>query len=132
MSVNLLVRIFLTAVGVLYAYLAWWCSVSPAETSQLVGFQLVGGSGRSEFLTVYGGLEAGMAAIFLLPLLKPALQHSALLNCTLIHLGLVAFRTAGFLLFTEIQPMTIKLAAGEWAILIICLLLLWKSPKSRR
>ena len=31
MSVNLLARIFLTAVGALYAYLAWWCSVSPAE-----------------------------------------------------------------------------------------------------
>ncbi|MEY3227809.1 MAG: hypothetical protein RLZZ536_2428 [Planctomycetota bacterium] len=128
----MLARIFLAAVGGLYAYLAWWCSVSPGETSQLVGFQLVGGSGRSEFLTVYGGLEAGMAAIFLLPLLRPALQYSALLNCTLIHLGLVAFRTAGFVLFTDIQTMTMKLAAGEWLILILSGLLLWKSPKGKR
>jgi hypothetical protein len=125
-------RIFLAAGGGLYAYLAWWCSVSPGETSQLVGFQLVGGSGRSEFLTVYGGLEAGMAAIFLMPLLRPALQYSALLNCTLIHLGLVAFRTAGFVLFTDIQTMTMKLAAGEWVILILSGLLLWKSPKGKR
>jgi len=128
----MLARIFLAAVGGLYAWLAWWCSVSPAETSQLVGFQLVGGSGRSEFLTVYGGLEAGMAAIFLMPLLRPALQSSALLNCTLIHLGIVTFRTAGFILFSDIQTMTMKLAAGEWVILILSGLLLWKAPKGKR
>jgi len=128
----MLARLFLTAVGALYAYLAWWCSVSPAETSQLVGFQLIGGSGKSEFLTVYGGLEAGLAAIFLMPLLRPALQYSALLNCTLVHLALVAFRTAGFALFADIQTMTVKLAAGEWVILILSSLLLWKAPKSKR
>lgn len=128
----MLARLFLTAVGALYAYLAWWCSVSPAETSQLVGFQLIGGSGKSEFLTVYGGLEAGLAAILLMPLLRPALQYSALLNCTLIHLALVAFRTAGFFLFADIQTMTVKLAAGEWGILICSALLLWKSPKGKR
>ncbi|MFM7163728.1 MAG: hypothetical protein ACKO3T_00680 [Planctomycetaceae bacterium] len=128
----MLARLFLTAVGALYAYLAWWCSVSPAETSQLVGFQLIGGSGKSEFLTVYGGLEAGLAAIFLMPLLRPALQYSALLNCTLVHLALVAFRTAGFVLFADIQTMTVKLAAGEWVILILSALLLWKAPKSKR
>ena len=74
----------------------------------------------------------GMAAIFLMPLLRPALQSSALLNCTLIHLGLVAFRTAGFILFSDIQTMTMKLAAGEWVILILSGLLLWKAPKGKR
>jgi len=125
-------RLFLTAVGAIYAYLAWWCSVAPAETSQLVGFQLIGGSGKSEFLTVYGGLEAGLAAIFLMPLLRPAVQYSALLNCTLVHLALVTFRTAGFVLFADIQTMTVKLATGEWVILILSALLLWKTPKGKR
>ena len=41
-------RIFLTAVGITYLYLACWCSLMPVQTSQLVGFDLKPGSGQSE------------------------------------------------------------------------------------
>lgn len=112
-------RVFLAIVGVLYLYLAIWCSVRPESTSKLVGFELQQGSGQSEFLTVYGGLEFGMALFFLLPLIRPASTRDSLLCCLLIHAGLVAFRSAGFLLYSNIQPMTWKLAAGEWAILLL-------------
>ncbi|HEY4261629.1 MAG TPA: hypothetical protein VGM98_15775 [Schlesneria sp.] len=43
-------RVFLAVVGVVYLYLAVWCSLKPAQTSQLVGFDLKPGSGQSEFL----------------------------------------------------------------------------------
>ena len=62
----MLERAFLAIVGALYAGLAAWCAVAPASTSKTVGFELQGGSGRSEFLTVYCGLELGMALVFLL------------------------------------------------------------------
>ena len=114
-------RIFLAIVGGLYLYLAIWCSVRPESTSKLVGFDLHPGSGQSEFLTVYGGLEFGMALFFLLPLIRPASTRDSLLCCLLIHAGLVAFRSAGFLLYSNIQPMTWKLAAGEWAIFLLSL-----------
>ena len=35
-----LTSLFLAAVGILYAYLALWCSLKAAETSGLVGFDL--------------------------------------------------------------------------------------------
>jgi hypothetical protein len=114
-------RGFLAIVGVLYLYLAIWCSVRPEPTSKLVGFDLHPGSGQSEFLTVYGGLEFGMALFFLLPLIRPASTRDSLFCCLLIHAGLVAFRSAGFLLYSNIQPMTWKLAAGEWAIFLLSL-----------
>ena len=50
-------RIFLTVVGLIYLLLSIWCSVDPASTSRSVGFTLQTGSGQSEFLVIYGGLE---------------------------------------------------------------------------
>jgi hypothetical protein len=111
-------RIFLTIVGVLYLYLAIWCSVRPESTSTLVGFELQPGSGQSEFLTVYGGLEFGMALCFLLPLRHPEMTRYSLLCCLLIHASLVAFRSVGFLLYSDIQTLTVKLASGEWVIFL--------------
>lgn len=112
-------RLFLAIVGVLYGYLAVWCSLKPAETSKLVGFVLRPGSGQSEFLAVYGGLEMGMALIFLWPLWRPKQLDSSLLACFLIHGCLVLFRSAGFVLYRNIQPMTYQLAVGEWVIFLM-------------
>ncbi|MFN9721479.1 MAG: hypothetical protein ACK58L_22500 [Planctomycetota bacterium] len=112
-------RVFLTIVGGLYLYLAIWCSVRPDSTSRLVGFELLPGSGQSEFLTVYGGLEFGMALFFLMPFVRPETTRYSLLCCLLIHASLVAFRSVGFVLYSNIQPMTWQLAVGEWAIFLL-------------
>lgn len=109
----------LALVGAIYLYLALWCAIQPAVTSRLVGLTIEPGSGQSEFLTVYGGLEFGLALVFLMPFVKPHLVQASLLSCLLIHGSLVAFRTVGFLLYEGIQPMTWKLATGEWAILLL-------------
>lgn len=112
-------RVFLAFTGALYLYLAIWCSIRPAETSRLVGFQLQPGSGQSEFLTVYGGLEFGLALVLLWPLVDRTMTRRILVCCFLIHASLVAFRTLGFILYTDIQAMTWKLAAGEWALFLV-------------
>ena len=81
----------------MYLFLGVWCAVSPDKTSGVVGFELVGGSGKSEFLTVYGGLEIGMAMIFLLPILHQRFLEYSLLSCLLLHANLVLFRGLSFL-----------------------------------
>ena len=118
----MLAKVFLALVGLMYIGLSLWCSFSPAVTSEKVGFELKGGTGQSEFLTVYGGLELGMALIFLLPLVRNDMLFSSLLACILIHACLVVFRTISFFLYSEIAPMTYQLAAGEWIILILGLI----------
>lgn len=50
-------KLFLILVAILYFGLAIWCCIRPELTSEKVGFDLVNDSGRSEFMTVYGGLE---------------------------------------------------------------------------
>ncbi len=116
---------FLTLTGLLYIGLGVWCAIDPATTSRKVGLQREPGSGESEFLTVYGGLEFGLGLVFLLPWLMPAWDRGALVSCLLIHAALVAFRTAGFLLFTGIGPFTVRLAIGEWVVLLLAAGLWW-------
>ncbi len=112
-------KIFLAIVGLVYLGLAVWCSVAPTVTSDKVGFELKSGSGQSEFLVIYGGLELAMALIFFLPWVRSDYLASSLLACVLIHACLVAFRTISFFLYSDISAMTYRLAIGEWTILIL-------------
>ncbi len=103
----------------MYVGLAIWCSLSPLTTSEKVGFTLKPGSGQSEFLVIYGGLELGLALIFLLPLVRSEALTFSLLACVLTHACLVTFRTLGFFLYSDITSMTYQLAIGEWVIFIL-------------
>ena len=119
-------RVFLVVVGLLYAGLAIYCAVAPNKAADTVGLELKGGSGRSEFLTVYGGLEMGMALFFLLAAWRPEHARSGVLACFAIHFCLVAFRSVSFAMFDDITPSTYKLAVGEWVIFIASIAAWWK------
>lgn len=119
----MLTRIYLACAGLIYLYLAIWCSLDPVATSKAVGFERVGASGNSEFLTVYGGLEFGLALVLLLPLIDRHATYYSLTACTLIHGSLVVFRTMGFFLYDAPAAMTYQLAAGEWVIFLVSLVL---------
>lgn len=114
-------RLFLGIVGTLYILLALWCSLAPNTTSQTVGFTLKPGSGQSEFLTVYGGLELALGIVFLWPLYQQEVVRYALVVCIIMHGCLVLFRTIGFFLFEGIESTTYSLALGEWLIFLISL-----------
>jgi hypothetical protein len=107
-------RLFLAIVGVVYIFLAGWCSLMPDKTSNVVGFTLQPGSGQSEFLTVYGGLELALGLAFLWPLIRPAEVAHSLMLCLLVHGSLVAFRTTGFVFYSGIPTATYWFAATEW------------------
>lgn len=121
-----MVRAFLAGVGILYLVLAAICSVRPMQSARLVGLEIRPGSGQSEFLTLYGGLEFALGVLFLIPVFRPAQAESAIRTCMILHAGLVIFRSAGFLLYSGIEPATYKLAVGEWLIFLGAALLAWK------
>lgn len=110
-------RIYVAAVGVMYVGLALWCTLQPEQTSDKVGFELIGGSGRSEFITVYGGLEFGIALVLLLSLRSAETLKFGVECCTLVHFALVVFRSlAFFMVRDEIGSFTYSLAKGEWLV----------------
>jgi hypothetical protein len=41
---------------------------------------------------------------------------------------LVGFRTAAFFSFSQFEAMTYQLAAGEWAVFLLGLTVLWLTP----
>ncbi len=112
-------RIFLAIVGALYVFLAGWCAVQPVKTAKSIGYDLVGGGGLSEYVTVYGGIQLALALIFLWPLYRVEDTNAALAVCLVVHASLVVFRTAGFFMFGDIPSTTYYFAASEWVILLI-------------
>jgi len=126
----MITKSYLTIVGVLYLSLAVWCSIDPAFTSKAVGFELIGGSGQSEFLTVYGGLEFGIAIVFLMPLVDRHATRFSLSACTLIHGSLVAFRTLSLVMYEAPERMTYQLALGEWVIFLTSVALWFSTCRS--
>ncbi len=125
----MITRLFLAAVGAVYVALAAWCSFSPEHTSKVVGFRLEGGSGQSEFLVVYGGLEFALGLLFLLPLVQPQQTPFALLTCVVLHGCLVLFRSVSFLLFANIGSMTRQLAVYEWLIFLAAAALMFAGSR---
>lgn len=124
-------RLFLAVVGLIYTGLAFWCTIRPEATSQAVGFELLSGSGRSEYYVVYGGLQLALGIAFLWPLRRPNDVHYALRLCCLVHTCLVVFRTASLVAVNGVGSTTRGLAAGEWAILIGTLLV-WRLHSNGR
>ena len=115
---KMIAKSYLALVGAMYLGLAVWCTLSPAVTSQKVGFDIQPGSGQSEFLVIYGGLELGLALIFLMPLVYRESLRFSMLACILIHASLVAFRTVSLFIFSDFDGMTYNLATGEWIIFL--------------
>ena len=111
-------RTFLAVVGAAYLVLAIWCAAQPDATARSVGFELISGSGQSEYFVVYGGLELALGIAFLWPLRRKQDTVGALRLCCLIHSCLVVFRTVSFFQFSDIGKTTYVLAGIEWLILL--------------
>lgn len=127
-----MMRFFLTLIGIIYVLLAIWCAVAPDATSQAVGFIVKPGSGQSEFLTVYGGLELALGIVFLWPLYQKEVTRFSLYVCMIVHGCLVLFRTIGFFVFTGFESTTYSLAGGEWLIFLMSLTLCILTKRSTK
>ncbi len=111
-------RTFLAVVGVAYLLLAGWCVAKPGQTSHSVGLTLQPGSGQSEYLVVYGGLQLGLGLFFLWPLLKSDAEPAVLMLCLILHACLALMRTISLVTYPGIQATTYCLAGVEWSIFL--------------
>ncbi|MAT71890.1 MAG: DUF4345 domain-containing protein [Planctomycetaceae bacterium] len=102
----------LITLGICYIALGLWCAASPDQTSSAVGFSLANASGRSEWITVYGGLQAGLGAAMLLCGYAPSLRLGGLAFAAVFSWGLVLFRTPT-LLTMSVRGMTYGFAVVE-------------------
>lgn len=120
------VRLFLLFVGVIYLLLSLLCSFGIEQVSGSIGFSLTSSAAKSEFLSVYGGLEFALGLIFLWPMLQPRVTMTLLNACLIIHASLGLFRLTGFILFSVNETKPYYFLATEILISVISLILILK------
>lgn len=113
-----MVTVYLALNALLYAVFALWCAFRLESTSQSLGFVALNNSGRSEYLTIYGGLQWGLALIFLFFALKPELHRAGLVVAIALYLPLVIHRTLSLLRFSPVERLTQGVAVLEVALLV--------------
>ncbi len=118
-----MIAIYLWANALLYAMFAALCSLKLTATSQSMGFLSLDRGGRSEFLTVYGGMELGLALMFAWMAWRPALNRTGLAIALLIYAPIVAFRLIGWIRLWPVQRTTLATGLLEIALLVIGLIL---------
>ncbi len=90
---------FLAFNAVLYAVFSVWCALAPEQTSTFLGLVRVNPAGESEYLAVYGGLQAGFAAFYALAAFLPDHRRTAVLFSLLLYGGIVLFRSVAVVQF---------------------------------
>lgn len=119
-----MLSIYLWLNAVMYLVLGVWCSVLPDKTAASIGFVFGKPAARSEFITVYGGLEFGLGVYFVFAVLNPAWREGALLLSCCLYGGLVIWRACTFLTIDGITGFP-RVAFALEAALFVGALLLW-------
>ena len=94
-----MIVVYLAFNAVLYAVFSVWCALAPERTSAFLGLVRANPGGESEYLAVYGGLQAGFAAFYGLALLLPDHRRTAVLFSLLLYGGIVVFRSVAVVRF---------------------------------
>lgn len=118
-----MVAIYLWVNAALYAMFALWCAVRLDDTARNLGYVALSGSGRSEYLSVYGGLQWGLALIFAWFALKPDLHRIGLVVALAVYAPIVVHRAIGLLRFGPVETLTRAVAGLEIAMLAIAAVL---------
>ena len=88
-----------------------------------MGYTQLDASGRSEYLTVYGGLQLGLAGVFAWSAVSGETRFGLVLALG-IYLAIVAFRVASMLRNRPVSSVTRAVAMLE-AVLLAMALALW-------
>ena len=86
-------KLYLALNSLMYSVFAAWCALAPQRTGEFVGLRPSSAAGVSEYLAVYGGLQAGLALFYGLAFVSAEHRRSALWMSALLYGGLSAFRT---------------------------------------
>jgi hypothetical protein len=86
-------QLYLAFNALMYAALAVWCAADPQQTMEFVGLSAANAGGESEYLAVFGGLQAGLALYYGLAVISGAHQRSVLWMSVFLYGGLAGFRS---------------------------------------
>jgi hypothetical protein len=129
-SSTAMVIAYLAFNAVLYTVFALWCTLAPKQTSEFLGLTYANPAGESEYLTVYGGLQAGLAVFYAFATFLPEHRKSALLMSLALYGGIVLLRTIAGLRLGFGELGNARFAYGlEIVLLIVALVLVLRGTR---
>ena len=131
MTAAVLTTVYLWVNAGLYLVFALWCTALPEKTAGAVGFDFRSGSGKSEFITVYGGLELAMAVFFAIGAMREEFRAGALLFALLLYACLSIFRVYTLVTVDGIGRLTYGTFALEVVLGLIAAGLWWADARPR-
>ncbi len=108
--------------GVLYLASGLWCAFQVELAADYLGFNLLTDMGKSEFFSVYGGLQIGIGVAMLASSFKPDYLEACVYFSAIFSGFLALFRVCSFLLFDEVDAfafmllLEIFIAVALWGI----------------
>lgn len=85
--------------GILYLLSGVWCVFQPVLAAGYLGFVLDTAMAKSEFFSVYGGLQSGLGLAILFTSFQPRYVEAALYFSTVFSTTLALFRFMSFMMF---------------------------------
>ncbi|MFI4860510.1 MAG: DUF4345 family protein [Phycisphaerales bacterium JB063] len=120
----MIAQLFLAFNGVLYIALAAWCTLAPNQTAAAIGFGINNSSAKSEYLTVYGGLELGMGLFFLLAAWRTGMVEAGLWFAALSYAALAVYRIITVVTMNDLSAFIYTVAIVEPAMALLSIALL--------
>lgn len=111
--------------AVVYFVFAVWCTFAPARTAMAVGYASLTRSGQTEYLTIYGGLQLGLAFLFAWFAWTQQMRTGLVLAMA-VYAPIVLYRGIGLMRWWPVETTTLLLAATEWLMLAAALWLWWQ------
>jgi hypothetical protein len=119
--------LYLAVNAVLYGAFSIWCTLDPRTTANWLGLTTTGAGGESEYLAVYGGLQAGLAVGYGLAVCMPETRPTALLWSVALYGGLVGWRSIALFRLGFEALGNARFAFGlEIVLLLAAIVLLWR------
>jgi hypothetical protein len=97
------IRLFLGAMGLMWAGYGVWCFLDPAYLEQAAGVAALNATGNVDLRATYGGLQMAIGALLLGGALREALTRPVMMSYGVLCAGIGSARLVGALL------------AGEWS-----------------
>jgi uncharacterized membrane protein len=100
---------------------AVWCTLKASNTATSLGYVALNNSGRSEYLVIYGGLQAGLAVMFFLVARDAAFHKLGMLISVGVYAPIVLYRLLTIWKHSPVSTMTLAVGALEIVLLIVAL-----------
>lgn len=116
-------QIYLWFNAALYAGFALWCTLRHEPAARASGFVLAEPSAHSEYLVVYGGLQAGLALFYAYLAHNHELHRTGVVFSLLMYAPVVLYRMTTIFVHAPVNNVTRAVAVLELALLVGALLL---------